>query len=133
MIRRIGDAAGNRAVGPYSQAVVAGGFAFTSGHLPAGSQAGEPFGDKVRRTLTVLGATLQEAGSSWQNVVKVNSYLTKPDQLDEYNEVYREFFPTDLPARTTICVDIFGIDLEIECIAVVGQQDREAANGLATG
>jgi enamine deaminase RidA (YjgF/YER057c/UK114 family) len=122
VIQRIGDVAGNSPIGPYSQAVVAGGFAFTSGHLPAGSPSGEhsePFGDKVRRTLISLGATLHEAGSSWQNVVKVNSYLTKPDQLEEYNEVYQEFFPADLPARTTICVDIFGIDLEIECIAVV--------------
>ncbi len=109
-MRRIGVVSGDvRPVGPFSHAVVANGFVFTSGQLPAISNLSDQpdaFDDKVRQTLANLEATLREAGSSLQNVVKVNTYLTDPGQLEPYNAVYSEFFGSDLPARTP-CASIF--------------------------
>lgn len=122
-IRRIANAPGMAPVlGPYSQAVVANGMVFTSGQIPARSSMQdqpEDFAGKVRQTLTNLGAILLEAGSDLAHVAKVTTYLTDPDQLAEYNGVYAEAFGSTLPARTSCCVGIWDIALEIECIAFV--------------
>lgn len=123
VIRRIANAPGMAPVlGPYSQAVVANGLVFTSGQIPARtSMADQPpdFAGKVRQTLTNLEAILHEAGSDLAHVAKVTTYLTDPDQLAEYNGVYAEVFGSTLPARTSCCVGIWDIALEIECIALV--------------
>jgi reactive intermediate/imine deaminase len=125
-IRRIANAPGMAPVlGPYSQAVVANGFVFTSGQIPArSSMADQPedFGGKVRQTLDNLESVLIEAGSGLDRVTKVTTYLTDPDQLDEYNGIYADFFGSCLPARTSCCVDIWDIALEIECIAVIAPE-----------
>ena len=122
-IRRIANAPGMAPVlGPYSQAVVANGMVFTSGQIPARSSMQdqpEDFAGKVRQTLTNLEAVLLEAGSDLAHVAKVTTYLTDPDQLAEYNGVYAEAFGSTLPARTSCCVGIWDIALEIECIAFV--------------
>lgn len=122
-IRRIANAPGMAPVlGPYSQAVVANGFVFTSGQIPArGSMQDQPadFGGKVRQTLANLESVLIEAGSGLDQVTKVTTYLTDQDQLEEYNGIYADFFGSSLPARTSCVVDIWDIALEIECIAVV--------------
>jgi 2-iminobutanoate/2-iminopropanoate deaminase len=71
---------------------------------------------------------LEEAGSGLEHVVKVNGYLTDPSQLEAYNRVYSEFFGAAKPARTTVCVSLWGVALEIECVAVVaGATAPEAA------
>lgn len=59
------------------------------------------------------------AGSGLEHVVKVNAYLTDPGWLEDYNRVYTEFFGTAKPARTTVCVSLWGVSLEIDCVAVV--------------
>jgi reactive intermediate/imine deaminase len=122
-IRRIANAPGMATVlGPYSQAVVANGFVFTSGQIPArGSMQDQPedFGGKVRQTLVNLETVLVEAGSGLDRVTKVTTYLTDQDQLTEYNGIYADFFGPFLPARTSCVVDIWDIALEIECIAVI--------------
>lgn len=120
-LRRIRAAPdGGAPVGPFSQAVVAGGFVFTSGQIPAaGANDSMSFGEQVRRTLDALDAILRSAGSSAEHVVKVNTYLTDVGQLEEYNEIYAEFFADHLPARTSVCVQLWGVALEIECVAVV--------------
>lgn len=122
-IRRIANAPGMAPVlGPYSQAVVANGFVFTSGQVPArGSMQDQPadFGGKVRQTLANLESVLIEAGSGLDHVTKVTTYLTDQDQLEEYNGIYADVFGSSLPARTSCVVDIWDIALEIECIAVV--------------
>ena len=122
-IRRIANAPGMAPVlGPYSQAVVANGMVFTSGQIPARTSMQdqpEDFAGKVRQTLTNLEAILLEAGSDLAHVAKVTTYLTDPEQLAEYNGVYAEAFGSTLPARTSCCVGIWDIALEIECIAFV--------------
>ena len=128
-IRRIHAAPGHVApVGPYSQAVVANGLVFTSGQIPARTgltdQPAE-FADQVRQTIENLRAVLEEAGSDLEHVLKVNTYLTDPEQLAEYNTVYEEFFGQHKPARTSVCVSLWGVSLEIECVAAVIEPAKE--------
>lgn len=122
MIRRIDSAPGLApAIGPYSQAVVANGFVFTTGQVPFradGTAPGE-FTDQVRVCIENLRSVLEAAGSGLDLVVKVNAFLTSPEQRDPFNRVYAEYFGDAKPARTTVCVDIWDIPFEIECVAVV--------------
>ncbi|MDH4563897.1 RidA family protein [Pseudomonas sp. BN411] len=107
-------------VGPYSQAVVSGHLVFTAGQIPAlGSLDEQPasFSEQVRQTFANLAAILKAAGSSLDHIVKVNAYLTDPAQLEEFNRVYREILGHAPPARTTVCVSLWGVSLEIECVA----------------
>ena len=122
-VRRIAQIPGGAAaVGPFSQAVVANGFVFTAGQIPAISgldDQPDTFEDQVRQTILNLRSVLEAAGSGLEYVVKVNSYLTDPGRLEDYNRVYSEFFGTAKPARTTVCVSLWGVALEIDCVAVV--------------
>ena len=133
MIRRIETAPGLApSIGPYSQAVVANGFVFTTGQVPFGADGVTPeaFEDQVRTCLGNLRSVLDTAGSSIDQVVKVNAYLTAPEQREPFNRVYADFFGEAKPARTTVCVSIWDISLEVECVAVVGDMS-EATGGAA--
>ena len=107
-------------VGPYSQAVVSGHLVFTAGQIPAGvdfdAQPAE-FEEQVRQTLRNLEAILIAAGSDFDHVIKVNGYLTDPAQLEPFNRVYTEVLGHAPPARTTVCVALWGVSLEIDCVA----------------
>lgn len=131
MIRRIDSAPGLApAIGPYSQAVVANGFVFTTGQVPfrADGTAPAAFEDQVRVCIENLRSVLEAAGSGLELVVKVNAYLTDAAQRDPFNRIYAEYFGDAKPARTTVCVDIWDIPFEIECVAVVrgGEATEEA-------
>jgi 2-iminobutanoate/2-iminopropanoate deaminase len=52
-------------------------------------------------------------------VVKVNAYLSDITRFQEYNTIYKEFFPSDPPARTTIGCQLVGIQVEIDCVAAL--------------
>ncbi|MDN5791988.1 MAG: RidA family protein, partial [Brevibacterium aurantiacum] len=75
-----------------------------------------------------LRSVLETAGSGIDQVVKVNAYLTAPEQREPFNRVYADFFGEAKPARTTVCVSIWDISLEVECVAVVSDSS-EAAGG----
>lgn len=114
-------------VGPYSQAVVSGHLVFTAGQIPSlGSLEEQPdsFKDQVRQTFANLAAILEAAGSSLSHIVKVNAYLTDPDQLVPFNEVYKEILGHAPPARTTVCVQLWGVSLEIDCVAELINMER---------
>lgn len=113
------------AVGPYVQATSAGGFVFTTGQIPAapGESTGT-FEDDVHATLRHLEAVLHAAGSDLDHVVKVNTYLSSPDQLAPYNKVYETYFAGRRAARTTVCVGLWGVSLEIDCVAAVRTEER---------
>lgn len=108
-------------IGPYSQAVVANGFVFTTGQVPFAADGVKPeaFEDQARTCLNNLRSVLKTAGSGLDRVVKVNAYLTSPEQRDPFNAVYAEYFGEAKPARTTVCVSIWDISLEVECVALV--------------
>lgn len=111
------------AVGPYVQATSAGGFVFTTGQIPAapGERTGT-FEEEVHATLRHLESVLTTAGSGIDHIVKLNAYLSSPDQLEPYNRGYERYLAGRRPARTTVCVGLWGVSLEIDCIAVVAPQ-----------
>jgi len=112
------------AVGPYSQAVVAGGFVFTAGALGLDPHTGELIGADVaaqaRQALTNLKNILEAAGSSLERVVKTTVFLTDFGNFAAMNAVYAEFFPSDPPARSTVEVGPLakGALVEIEAVAL---------------
>ena len=108
--------------GPYSHAVVAGGFVYVSGQGPIDPETGtmpDAFADQVRQTLRNVRTILEAAGSSLDDVVKVNAYVTDLTRFAEFNEVYKEFFENDPPARTTVAAALLGMLVEVDCIATV--------------
>jgi 2-iminobutanoate/2-iminopropanoate deaminase len=111
-----------RVLGPYSHAVVAGGFVFVAGQAPINPSTQEfELGDvesETRLELTNMSAILEAAGSNLASVVKVSIHLSSLDDFDGMNRAYVEFFPSDYPARTTTqAVLRSGRKIEIDCIA----------------
>jgi 2-iminobutanoate/2-iminopropanoate deaminase len=110
--------------GPYSQAVVAGGFVYVSGQGPVQPETGEmpdSFEEQVRQTLGNLKTILEAAGSGLEHVVKVNAYITDLTRFSAFNEVYNEFFQDAPPARTTVATALLGMLVEVDCVAIVAQ------------
>jgi 2-iminobutanoate/2-iminopropanoate deaminase len=113
---------GPKPAGPYSHAVVSGGFVFVSGQGPVDPETGtmpDAFADQVRQTLRNVQTILEAAGSSLENVVKVNAYVTDLTRFAEFNEVYKEFFRYEPPARTTVATSLLGFLVEVDCIAAL--------------
>ncbi len=111
------------AIGPYSQAVEAGGLLFISGQIPLVPDTGEleqgDFAAHVRRVLDNFEAILSEAGLSWDNVVKTTVYLVDMSRFQEFNALYAERFSADPAARAVVQVAALprGVALEMEGIA----------------
>jgi 2-iminobutanoate/2-iminopropanoate deaminase len=113
------------AIGPYSQAVVAGSMIYTSGQLGIEAASGNfvagGVAEQTRQALTNVQAILAAAGSGMDRVVKVLCFLSDIDHFAAMNAVYAEFFPTDPPARS--CVEVARLPkdglVEIEAIALL--------------
>lgn len=114
--------------GPYSPAIVADGFVFVAGQGPINPRTNElELGDirlETRRTLENIRAILEAAGSSLREVVRVGVFLSDMKDFDAMNEVYRQFFPEDPPARTTVGAQLPKIKIEIDCIARLRKPKR---------
>ncbi len=112
------------AIGPYSQAIEAGGFVFASGQLPLDPNTGKfPEGgirEQTRQSLENASAILRAAGTDLSNVVKTTVFLSDMDNFAAMNEVYAEFFSAPYPARSAVAVRTLPKNalVEIECIAV---------------
>jgi 2-iminobutanoate/2-iminopropanoate deaminase len=111
-----------RALGPYSHAVVAGGFVFVAGQAPINPLTQEfELGDiqsETRLELTNLAVILETSGSNLASVVKVSIHLANLADFEGMNAVYEEFFVEDRPVRTTTqAVLRSGRKIEIDCIA----------------
>jgi 2-iminobutanoate/2-iminopropanoate deaminase len=115
-----------QAIGPYSQAVKAGGFIFCSGQIAMDPELGElisgDIGAQTERVLQNLKAVLEAAGAELSQVVKCTVFLANMDDFAAMNEVYGRFFPEDPPARAAVEVSRLpkGVDVEIEALALVG-------------
>jgi 2-iminobutanoate/2-iminopropanoate deaminase len=113
------------AIGPYSQAIRAGGFLFASGQIPLDPATGTVVGggvpDQTQRVLQNLGAILAAAGCSFEHVVKTTVYLADMADFAAMNEVYGGYFPAPAPARATIQAAKLPRDVrvEIDLIAVL--------------
>lgn len=114
------------AVGPYSQAIEAGGFVYVSGQLPMDPESGElltgSVKEQTRKSLENAQAILEEAGTSFENVVKTTVFLNNMDDFSDMNEVYAEFFSDHKPARAAVEVAKLplGADVEIQMVAFKG-------------
>lgn len=115
-----------RAIGPYSQAVRAGGLLFCSGQIPLDPASGKivPGGieEQARRVLDNLCAVLAAGGASRSSVAKTTVYLVDLSDFPRVNAVYGEYFPAAPPARATVEVAKLpaGALVEIDAIAVLG-------------
>ena len=113
-----------QAIGPYSQAITAGGFVFCSGQLGVAPETGAlvPGGieAETEQALRNLSAVLKAAGSSLERVVKTTVYLTDMGAFAAMNTVYGRHFKDPAPARATIQVAALprGGCVEIEATAI---------------
>jgi 2-iminobutanoate/2-iminopropanoate deaminase len=111
------------AVGPYSQGVAAAGLVFTAGQIGLDPATGKfvPGGvvEQARRALDNARAVVEAGGATLADVVKVTVFLTDMGDFAAFNEVYREFFTADFPARSAVGVAALpvGALVEVEMIA----------------
>lgn len=115
-----------RAIGPYSQAIVAGGFVFCSGQIPLDPQTGDMVGAadvraQTRRVMENLQAVLGAAGAAFADVVKTTIFLADLGDFGAVNEIYGSYFKADPPARATVQVAGLpkGALVEIDAVAIV--------------
>ena len=115
-----------QAIGPYSQAVKAGGFLFCSGQIPLEPATGEMveggIAEQARRVLENLKAVVEAAGGELSQVVQVTVYLADLAHFGEMNAVYKEYFGVSKPARATVQAAALpkGALMEADCIAFLG-------------
>ncbi len=109
-------------IGPYSQAVRAGGFVFLSGQIPIDPDTGAIVeGDiaaQTRQVLKNLSAILEAAGSGIGKVVKTSIFLKNLDDFARFNQVYAEYLGDTRPARSTVQVVRLPKEVLVEIEAV---------------
>ncbi len=112
------------AIGPYSQAVIAGGLMFTSGQIPLDPATGVVVGEDIRaqaeQVMRNLSAVLSAGGSSLDCIVKTTCFLADMADFAAFNEVYATHI-TSAPARSCVAVKALpkGVLVEIEAVAIV--------------
>jgi len=114
---------GPKAIGPYSQAVKAGGFIFTAGQIaldPSTNQLVEDgVAQQTARVLENLKAIVEAAGSSLDRAVKATVYLKDMDDFAAMNEVYGKYFAQNPPARSTVEAARLPRDVRVEIDLIV--------------
>jgi 2-iminobutanoate/2-iminopropanoate deaminase len=112
------------AIGPYSQAVKAGGFVFASGQVPLDPGTGKLVAGgieaEVRQAIGNLRAVLEKVGASLETVVKTTLFIVSMEDFPTINRVYAELFPNAPPARSCVEVSVLpkGAQVEVEAIAM---------------
>lgn len=113
-----------KAIGPYSQAIVANGFLFASGQIPIVPETGEIkegcIKCQTKQIMENIGQVLQAAGTDFTKVVKTTCFLADMADFAKFNEVYGEYF-TGKPARSCVAVKELpkGVKAEVEFIALL--------------
>ncbi|MGG3468399.1 2-iminobutanoate/2-iminopropanoate deaminase [Neobacillus pocheonensis] len=112
------------AIGPYSQGIIVNNLFYSSGQIPLTAEGTLVTGDVKEQTHQVfrnLQAVLEEAGASFETVVKATVFIKNMDEFSAVNEVYGEYFSTHKPARS--CVEVARLPkdvlVEIEVVALV--------------
>jgi 2-iminobutanoate/2-iminopropanoate deaminase len=111
-------------IGPYSQAILKGDTLYVSGQIPLNPMTGELVTDSIDaatdRVMKNIGALLEEAGMTYDNIVKCSIFLKSMDDFAVMNGVYAGFFQGTPPARETVQVSKLPLDVpvEISCIAI---------------
>ncbi len=123
MIETVSTEKAPKALGPYSQALKAGGFVWCSGQIPinpaTNSIEATTIEDQTRQAISNLKNVLEAAGTSLANVVKTTVFIKDMNDFAALNGVYAEMFGDTKPARS--CVEVArlpkDVKVEIECIA----------------
>lgn len=124
MIKKVNTNQAPAAIGPYSQAVIYGNMLFSSGQIPVNPKTGEINGvdieTQANQVMENLAAVLEEAGSSFEKVLKATCFLKDMDDFAKFNEVYAQYF-TSKPARSCVAVQKLPKDVlcEVEVIAII--------------
>lgn len=122
-VRSVTSEGAPKAIGAYSQGVVAGGFLYTAGMTPRDPKTGDLVGGGIEpsteRVLDNLEAVLKAEGLSFADVVKTTVYLTKMDDFQAFNAVYAKRMGESRPARTTVTVAALpgNAPIEIDMVA----------------
>ncbi|MDM5271107.1 RidA family protein [Sulfurovum sp. zt1-1] len=114
-----------QAIGPYSQAIEANGFIFTSGQIalkPDGTLESGDIEHQTHQVMKNLYYVLEAAGAHFNDVVKTTIFLANMNDFEKVNEVYAHYFGLHKPARSTVAVKTLpkNVLVEIECIALAG-------------
>lgn len=113
-----------KAIGPYSQAVIANGMVYCSGQISLNPETMEIVGESAKaqaqQVMKNLEAVLDAAGSSFDKVVKTSIFLASMDDFATVNEVYGAYFSSEPPARETVAVKTLpkNVLVEISCISL---------------
>jgi 2-iminobutanoate/2-iminopropanoate deaminase len=124
-IETVATSGAPRAIGPYSQALRAGGFLFTAGQVGFDPTTGElvdgGIAEQTRQVLQNIRAILEAGGSGLAQVVKTTVFLVDMADFAAMNEVYAEAFGAHRPARSTVAVAALprGARVEIEAVAAI--------------
>jgi 2-iminobutanoate/2-iminopropanoate deaminase len=124
-----------RAIGPYSQAVAAGGFVFTSGQIPTDPQTGEfvagGVAEQTEQVIKNLSAVLEAAGTSLAHVFKTTVFLADMNDFAAMNEVYGRYFEAEKPARSTVQAAALprNARVEIDVVALAGSRNDNDKRG----
>ncbi len=117
-----------QAIGPYSQATIAGGLVFTAGQIALDPATGvvstDTVEDQTRQVFRNLEAVLSAAGTDLSRVVKATVFLADMNDFPAMNTIYAEAFGDHKPARSTVAVAGLpkGVRVEIDLVAVMGEQ-----------
>ena len=118
----IATASAPEAIGPYSQAVKAGGMVYLSGQIALDPKTMEIIAggivEQTEKVLENMGAVLEAAGSSFADVVKVTVYLKDLGEFGTVNEIYGRYFQSNPPARACVEVSRLPKDVLVEMDAV---------------
>jgi len=112
-------------IGPYSQAVASNGMLYVSGQIPLDPSSGELVSTGIKnethRVMKSLRAILEEAGASFDHVVKCSIFVADMNDFAAINEVYGSYFGENPPARETVEVSTLpkNVNVEISCIATL--------------
>ena len=111
-------------IGPYSQAVAAGGFLFVSGQIALNPESGRlnltTIEEETHQVMRNITAVLLEANLGFENIVKTTIFLKDMNDFSSVNDVYGEYFSSEFPARETVQVSALpkNVNVEISVTAV---------------
>jgi 2-iminobutanoate/2-iminopropanoate deaminase len=123
MKKQVNTSSAPAAIGPYSQGVIAGNLLFVSGQIPInpadGSLVSDSLESQANQVFENLRAIIQEAGTSFEHVLKLTIYLTDLENFAAVNKVMENYFSQPYPARATVEVSRLPKDVEVEVDAIV--------------
>ena len=123
MKKQVNTSSAPAAIGPYSQGVIAGNLLFVSGQIPInptdGSLVSDSLESQANQVFQNLRAIIQEAGTSFEHVLKLTIYLTDLENFAAVNQVMEGYFNEPYPARATVEVSRLPKDVEVEIDAIV--------------